>query len=937
VAQLTGTSHVDAGLAPAVYYYRVTAEDAAGNVSAASAQATGNASDTTRPSVPAGLTAAGSVGAVTLSWSASTDDVGVVRYNVHRSITPEFVPDASNLIAQPTGTSLADTALAPGIYYYLVTAEDAAGNVSAPSAQATGIAAPDTAPPTAPDALSATGNFGTVKLAWSAASDDVEVVRYNVHRSTTPGFTPDASNLLAQPTGTSYTDSGVAPAVYYYVVTAEDAAGNVSAPSAEATGDAATDNSPPSAPAGLSATGALAEVSLSWGASTDDVGVVRYNVHRSSTPGFVPDASNLVAQPTGTSYRDAGLTLGIYHYVVTAEDAAGNVSAPSAETTGNASDTSSPSAPAGLSATVSSATISLAWTASSDDVGVVGYSVHRSRTPGFAPTAANRIARATATSYTDAALVPGTYYYRLTAEDAAGNVSAGSDEATGTVDDTSAPSAPGAVSVTSLLGAVSLAWSASTDDVGVVRYSIHRSSAPGFVPDTSNLVAQPTGTSYTDAGLTPGVYYYVVTAEDAAGNVSATSVEATGIAAADTTPPSVPSALSATGSFGTVALGWNASSDNVGVARYNVHRSTASGFVPDETNLVAQPAGASYTDTGLVPATYYYVVTAEDAVGNVSAPSAQVAAIAGDIAPPVVALLSPAVGSTVAGTTAVAASASDNVSVTGVQFKLDGANLGAEDTVAPYAVTWDTWQTPDGPHQLTAVARDDAGNQSTSAPVGVIVDNLKGLVAAYSFNAGVGTIVADASGNDNRGTITGASWTSSGRFGRAVEFSSKDEWVTVPDALSLDLAEGMTLEAWVWPTQSGSFRTVAVKEGANSLVYGLYASTRDVSGGDTGPSGHALLGGTEVFARGPSKLVEDAWSHLAATYDGTAVRLYLDGNLIASRSASGRISTSSGPLRIGGNALKAEWFRGQIDELRVYKRALTATEIRADMNAPVSP
>src|SRR5207253_5771843 len=82
---------------------------------------------------------------------------------------------------------------------------------------------------------------------------------------------------------------------------------------------------------------------------------------------------------------------------------------------------------------------------------------------------------------------------------------------------------------------------------------------------------------------------------------------------------------------------------------------------------------------------------------------------------PTVAMTAPAAGATVGGTVRVSASAADNVGVVGVQFKLDGANLGAEVTAAPYAVTWDTKAAPNGTHALTAVARDAAGNVSTSA------------------------------------------------------------------------------------------------------------------------------------------------------------------------------------------------------------------------------
>ncbi len=90
---------------------------------------------------------------------------------------------------------------------------------------------------------------------------------------------------------------------------------------------------------------------------------------------------------------------------------------------------------------------------------------------------------------------------------------------------------------------------------------------------------------------------------------------------------------------------------------------------------------------------------------------------------PTVSLTAPALGATVFDAVIVAASVSDNAGVAGIQFMLDGANLGAEDTSAPYSVSWDTTQTSDGSHTLTAVARDAAGNAVTSAPVTVTISN----------------------------------------------------------------------------------------------------------------------------------------------------------------------------------------------------------------------
>lgn len=94
-----------------------------------------------------------------------------------------------------------------------------------------------------------------------------------------------------------------------------------------------------------------------------------------------------------------------------------------------------------------------------------------------------------------------------------------------------------------------------------------------------------------------------------------------------------------------------------------------------------------------------------------------------DTTPPVVTMSSPADGATVADTVTVSAAASDDVGVAGVQFLLDGANLGPEDTTAPYSLSWDTTTVADGPYSLGAVGRDAAGNQTTSSPVGVTVAN----------------------------------------------------------------------------------------------------------------------------------------------------------------------------------------------------------------------
>src|SRR5213078_3322484 len=99
-----------------------------------------------------------------------------------------------------------------------------------------------------------------------------------------------------------------------------------------------------------------------------------------------------------------------------------------------------------------------------------------------------------------------------------------------------------------------------------------------------------------------------------------------------------------------------------------------------------------------------------------------------------------------------------------------------------------------------------------------------GLVAAYGFNEGTGTTAGDASGNGNTGTLSNATWSTSGKYGGALSFNGINAWVTVADAASLDLTGALTLEAWVNPVALVTGRTVMLKEAGGDENYSLYAS-----------------------------------------------------------------------------------------------------------------
>jgi hypothetical protein len=308
-----------------------------------------------------------------------------------------------------------------------------------------------------------------------------------------------------------------------------------------------------------------------------------------------------------------------------------------------------------------------------------------------------------------------------------------------------------------------------------------------------------------------------------------------------------------------------------------------------------------------------------------------------DTQAPTVSVTAPAGGATLIGKTKLTATAADNVGVVGVQFKRDGVNLGPELTSAPYEYDWNTFGTANGAHTITAVARDDAGNSTPSAVVNVNLNNPavdpEGLVGAWGFEETSGSAVTDASPASNNGTITGAARTANGRFGSALTFAQASDWVTIPSSSTLNPGTGLTLEAWVNPTQLNYWHTVLLRErGSNAMAYALYAHN-DVNRA----SGHVSTGGSESHASATSQLALNTWTHLATTYDGSNIRLYVNGTLVSTKAMTGSVDTSTLPLRIGANNVWGEPFKGTLDEIRVYRRTLSAAEIATDMAAAVKP
>jgi chitodextrinase len=537
-----------------------------------------------------------------LTWSAAPGDTLADDYRLFRD---------GVAVVTVHGTSHMDAGLTPSTTYaYWVAAIDGGGHLSATSlpALATTLAAgqTDTTPPTAPTSLTAVpASPSTISLNWNPSTDNSGVLGYRVYRGGVE---------IGQASGTSYADIGLSASTSYtYTVTGFDAAGQNSAPSNPASATTlaagASDATAPSAPASLTATATSStSASLSWSASTDDVGVLGYRIYRNGSQ---------VGTSSSTNFSDTGLTPATaYSYTIVAYDAAGNTSgtSPSAIVTtpaGSQPDSQAPTAPAALTAiATSSSSVDLSWSAATDNVAVTGYRILRNGSQVGTTNGGS--------SFIDVGLTPSTTYtYAVVAHDAANNTSPSSPPASATTQsggsgDTQAPTAPTGLSATAAgTTTVDLSWSAATDNIGVTGYRVFRNGSQ---------VATTSGSTYTDSGLSPStVYTYSVVAFDAAGNTSPPSGSATATTQSppDTQAPTAPTGLSGTAtSFSSVALNWSPSSDNVGVTAYRIFRNGVQ---------TGTASGTTFTDTGLTPlTTYTYTVSARDAAGNVSPLSASV-------------------------------------------------------------------------------------------------------------------------------------------------------------------------------------------------------------------------------------------------------------------------------------------------------------------------
>lgn len=428
------------------------------------------------------------------------------------------------------------TAAAP-VETVTIPPSDAAAAPRAPSPDDT----LDTSAPSSPAALLARAvSPSEISLSWQAASDDVEVIGYEVLRS---------GVVLARRSSVETTDNSVRPGHRYcYSVVALDGAGNRSPPSL-ASCASTPDIVRPTAPGDVAVKPTSDRaVAISWSASTDDDGVASYEVFR----GDVRVAVTVALQAAESPLQPAGR----YCYSVEAVDRAGNRSPRSAPVCATTPDLTPPSAPPGVVVRPwGEHEITVGWNPADDDVGVAGYELLRD---------GKIVAKGAETNGSEGGLESWREYcYTVRAFDAAGNMSPPSKPSCARTHDLTPPTVPVAVATAVSDKEIAIRWNASADNVAIAGYELQRNK---------RTVARSTRLEVSEKDLRPArEYCYWIRATDPAGNKSEWSQACA--TTPDLSPPSTPGNLAIAPRAATqVAAAWEPSQDDVGVVAYEIMR-----------------------------------------------------------------------------------------------------------------------------------------------------------------------------------------------------------------------------------------------------------------------------------------------------------------------------------------------------------------------------
>jgi fibronectin type 3 domain-containing protein len=566
--------------------------------------------DTTPPTVPAGLTGMSGYTTASLSWTLSTDNIGVAGYNVYRCTPPAAGQPCTGIwLANTTLPVYSDSSLtANTLYNYQVQAFDFAGNNS-PLSPTLGLLTYRTTADSATNLVATAISAQEIDLSWSAPASSTGLSQYLIFGGTSAAT---LQQIAVRPsTQTTYKNLNLpAGTTYYYGIVAVEE--GIDAPMSNIVPTATLPlPAPPSSVAGAPAPTTIV---LTWQENLQPgaLPISYYEILQGTSPGKMTE----VAQKSDTNYTATCLSPNtVYYFEIQAVDTGHDSSAPSVQIA--VTTLPMPAAPVGVTATASSATtVTVTWSETMPPGGLAiqYYNILR----GTSPTGLTQLASRTASPFIDTTASPSvTYYYAVEAVDSSHDVSPMSVTAQATTPPM--PAAPvGVIATAGSATTVTVTWSETIPPGGlpIQYYNILRGTSPTGLTQVASRTASP----FIDTTASPGVtYYYAMDAVETGHDVSPMSATAQA-----TTPsmPAVPVDVAATADSTTrVSVTWSETvpPNGLPIQNYTIFRGTS----PATMTSVGARTASPFIDTAVSPNTAYrYAIEAVDTGHDISPMSA---------------------------------------------------------------------------------------------------------------------------------------------------------------------------------------------------------------------------------------------------------------------------------------------------------------------------
>jgi hypothetical protein len=248
-------------------------------------------------------------------------------------------------------------------------------------------------------------------------------------------------------------------------------------------------------------------------------------------------------------------------------------------------------------------------------------------------------------------------------------------------------------------------------------------------------------------------------------------------------------------------------------------------------------------------------------------------------------------------------------------------------TVGNTAYTFASWS--DGGAQTHTISAPNANNAYTATYTTAPANS--GPAAAWGFNEGSGISAGDASGHNNTATLVNGATFAAGKTGTGLSLDGTNDYLSVANSATTDISgTAFTMSMWMNPTAITGDRVVMGKFWNATMTSPYYQYGLELSGGQ--PVFQIGTASGVLTAAMGSALPANQWSNLAITFDGSQVKFYVGGTLVSTKPLSASITARGQQLRIGADNNTQQFFKGIIDDVRIYNRVLSAAEVQTDMN-----